>query len=212
MYTLHKLPQGLFIVTSDEQIKEGDSCYRNTGVIFVMRKELSRYYESIKDLSAHNEYKLIAQQDQIDFSALKEEEQKEIGIYYEPVVEGINSAWSYLNALGYFTDPTNEGRVVENLLIQARVRSQELLSDRRFSLEDIRNAISFGVNTKYTTLTPKGIEVESEKFIQSLSQQSWKVELEMNTWFENGYDGKIIPTSPKLTNGKIKILKLCYSK
>jgi sulfur transfer complex TusBCD TusB component (DsrH family) len=64
-YTLHKLPQEGFIVTSDEQIKEGDSFYRNTGVISVMNKELSRYYESIKDLSAHNEYKLIAQQNQI---------------------------------------------------------------------------------------------------------------------------------------------------
>jgi hypothetical protein len=39
-----------------------------------------------------------------------------------------------------------------------------------YSEEDLRNAIAFGINTQYTNLTPKGIELEIEKFIQSFKQ------------------------------------------
>jgi EAL domain-containing protein (putative c-di-GMP-specific phosphodiesterase class I) len=161
-------------------------------------------------------YKVIAQQDQIDFSLLTEEEQKEIGIYYEPVVEAINRAWSYLNALGYFTDPTNEGRVVENLLIQARVRSQELLSDRRFTLKDLEDAIDNARMLSHIANCEDGghrilYSKTEEQIIQSLSQQSWKVEIEHTC---NGIrkEGESCTLNNKCTYpncGKIKILKLC---
>lgn len=69
MTTLHKLPEG-FIVTSDEQAKEGELGYIpfQGGDI----KTVGKYF-------ADDWKKVIAQQDQIDFSALTEEEQKEIG-------------------------------------------------------------------------------------------------------------------------------------
>ena len=66
--TLHKLPSG-FIITSDEQIKEGDYMFFD-GIILKLEKN-----ESPK-----NRLKVIAQQDQIDFSSLLEEEQKKIGL------------------------------------------------------------------------------------------------------------------------------------
>lgn len=40
--------------------------------------------------------------------------------------EAIRAAWGYLHALGFFTSPTDEGRRVENLLIQARCEEQEV--------------------------------------------------------------------------------------
>jgi hypothetical protein len=200
VFELHKLPEG-FIVTSDEDIKEDDK---------ILYKGLFRIGNAGEDGIDKNHFaKVIAQQDQIDFSALKEEEQKEIGIYYEPVVEAINRAWSYLNALGYFTDPTNEGRVVENLLIQARVRSQELLSDRRFTLEDVQIAITQAFLSGMERI--EEITDVQNHIIQSLSQKSWKVEIEHTC---NGIrkEGESCTLNNKCTYpncGKIKILNLC---
>jgi len=199
VFELHKMREG-FIVTSNEQAKEGELGYINFQGGDV--KIVGKYF-------ADDWRKVIAQQDQIDFSLLIEEEQKEIGIYYEPVVEAINRAWSYLNALGYFTDPTNEGRVVENLLIQARVRSQELLSDRRFTLEDVQ--LAFAKGAEYITKPyPQNVQFEVE-YKQSLSQKSWKVEIEHTC---NGIrkEGESCTLNNKCTYpncGKIKILNLC---
>jgi hypothetical protein len=147
----------------------------------------------------------------LDFSTLSEEEQKKIGIYYEPVIEAANRAWSYLNALGYFTTPTNEGRIVENLLIQARVRSRELLSDRKFTLEDMLNAFRAGKAFSIGSHKDfKQIHPDEKEYLQSLSQKSWKVELEMESFVEEetGDAYKWMNTRPKLTGNKVKILKL----
>jgi alpha-galactosidase/6-phospho-beta-glucosidase family protein len=198
-YTLHKLPQG-FIATSDEQIKEGDSFYRNTGVISVMNKELSRYYESIKDLSAHNEYKLIAQQNQIDFSSLSEEEQKEIGLnqydfaqmFYEILKKTYPCFDEWIEAKEY-------------------KKAQELLSDR-IDKSLLNDALMIGYLYAVKNTDKNGTKLledeVKEKLIQSLSQKSWKVEVEMEKetlYTDDGldYKGNLIP---KLTNGKIKIL------
>jgi hypothetical protein len=218
VFELHKLPEG-FIITSNKP-EEGinpeanyfDDKVDKNGLVTLpemFTEKLNTYLvKGIKE-NRRYVYKVIAQQDQIDFSALSEEEQKEIGIYYEPVVEAINRAWSYLNALGYFTDPTNEGRVVENLLIQARVRSQELLSDRRFTLEDVQ--LAFAKGAAYITKPyPQNVQFEVE-YKQSLSQKSWKVEIEHTC---NGIrkEGESCTLNNKCTYpncGKIKILNLC---
>lgn len=42
------------------------------------------------------------------------------------IQEASDRAYKYLYALGHFTTPTKEARIVENLLIQARVRSNEI--------------------------------------------------------------------------------------
>jgi hypothetical protein len=186
VFELHKLSEG-YIVTSDEQIKEGDSFYRNTGVISVMNKELSRYYESIKDLSAHNEYKLIAQQDQIDFSALSEEEQKEIGWFdVEKYIDNLfkdefEIAQEAMPAIWYD---------IKLKAIQTFQKAQELLSDRRFTLDEVRQSFwkCCEIRGLGYSVTMGDLEVELSK---SLSQ--WKVELEMEKetlYTDDGLDYK----------------------
>jgi hypothetical protein len=60
-YTLHKIPEG-FIITSDEEIKTGDIKWHHvTG----LRKALV-------DGNYTNQFKVIAQQHQIDFSLVKD--------------------------------------------------------------------------------------------------------------------------------------------
>jgi len=61
-----------------------------------------------------------------------------------------------------------------------------------YSQEDLRNAIAFGINTQYTNLTPKGIELEIEKFIQSLKQPKPKwfvaeIDISLTTKGESDY-------------------------
>jgi hypothetical protein len=46
-------------ITSDEEIKEGDWVYRDSGIVFKMTQELLEYYESIKDKDTHKRYKII---------------------------------------------------------------------------------------------------------------------------------------------------------
>jgi hypothetical protein len=55
--------QNLYI-TSDEEIKEGDWGYRDSGIVFKMTKELLEYYISIKDTDTHKRYKIIITTDQ----------------------------------------------------------------------------------------------------------------------------------------------------
>jgi len=47
-------------------------------------------------------------------------------VFYNVTGEAVTAAYNYLNALGYFTTPTNEGRRVENLLIQARCQEMDV--------------------------------------------------------------------------------------
>jgi hypothetical protein len=96
--------------------------------------------------------------------------------------------------------------------------AQELLSDRRFTLEDVQ--LAFAKGAAYITKPyPQNVQFENE-YKQSLSQKSWKIELVMtyNVFTSAGASDlelsvhglqDVIFSSPKLTNGKIKILKLC---
>jgi hypothetical protein len=142
-------------------------------------------------------FPIIAQQDQIDLSGLSEKEQKEIG-------------WFDVEKL-YPTLPVEKNQVISfanSLKKEGFQKAQELLSDRMFTLEDIRRAWKEGYN-----------ERNLDEYIQSLSQKSWSVEIEMEEMCKhdcmkfqlNGINstccGEKILTS-KLTNGKIKILKL----
>ena len=58
----HSNGQHLYFL-SDEEIKEGDWCYRDTGTIFQMTKELFEYYKSIRGTDVHKRYKIIATTD-----------------------------------------------------------------------------------------------------------------------------------------------------
>jgi GTPase Era involved in 16S rRNA processing len=131
--TLHKLTEGFFIC-SDEQIKENDKfiieCTIGTNFFTILTANKIDAKNTIKD-----HFKLIAQQDQIDFSALSEEEQ------------------------------------------------QEIFSDRKFTLEDMRKCFFNGGYMKD--------ENEWNHYIQSISQpKSWKID---GLW----------------ENNKFKITKIC---
>ena len=188
-YTLHKLSQGLFIVTSDEQTKEGD----------IFKHPVNILERASRDLDGRGLLKAIAQEPNIIFSALKEEEQKEIGWFdvEKLAKESIGNK--------YFQDEILDAIADYKKGFQ---KAQELLSDRRFSLDEVRQSFwkCFENRGLGYSVTMGDLEVELSK---SLSQKSWKVELEMelNLNGKNGLDRALF--IPKLTaKKKIKILKL----
>ena len=194
-YELHKLKEG-FIITSDEEIKEEDLIYGlfNGGVLLKSKINVPIHSQYYKEYGL----KVITQQDQIDFSALKLEDQKEIGWFdvEKFALDSYNK--SYPNY-----EPVTDYKLVEKYRSVEQFnngfqKAQELLSDRSFTLEDIERAMIEGLS----------IEKFWEKCVQSLSQpKSWKVELEMED--KIALDGHtVVGKEPKLTNGKIKILKL----
>jgi hypothetical protein len=108
--------------------------------------------------------KVIAQQDQIDFSALKLEDQKEIGWFdflqlgNIDYIKGCNGDLELNDYLCGYSDGFQ--------------KHAELTSDRRFTLEDIaiafRAGIEHGINPKKPNTT---------EYIQSISQpKSWKID------------------------------------
>jgi hypothetical protein len=184
-FELHKLPEG-FIVTSDEEIKENDYVIEDIGGTI--------YGPIDRESIVENPKKVIVQQDQIDFSALLEEEQKKIGWF--------DYAIDFANEIKHDGLDYNTGRWYGR--IEGFQKAQELLSDRRFTIKDMffvfNKGIEFG-DDEIVNFRKKFFD----KSIQSLSQKSWKVELEME------FCPQALPKdryTPKLTNGKIKIIKL----
>jgi len=178
-YTLHKLPEG-FIITSNKpeegintEVTYYDDKVDSNGLVTLpemFTENLNTYLvKGIKE-NRRYVYKVISQQNQIDFSALSEDEQKYLGFQ----------------------------------------KSQELLSDRMFTLEDIEEAIRYGFDVGFCSNSSnktKNNLKSKESFIQSLSQPKlYKVELEMDCTLV-GLDLED-NCKPKLTNGKVKILKL----
>lgn len=193
-YTLHKLPEG-FIVTSNEQAKEGELGYIpfQGGDI----KTVGKYF-------ADDWKKVIAQQDQIDFSALTEEEQKEIGWF-----DVEKEAMSYLDknySLSY--ERTTWQKLHEKTYTAGFQKSQELLSDRRFTLDDMIDC--FNSAREYRMKNVFAYD-EARDYIQSLQPKSWTIEVEMGEYSLNS-DGEPIGfpdmSKPKFTDGKLKVTKI----
>jgi hypothetical protein len=193
-YELHKLQEG-FIVTSDEEIKHKETWYNPmTADIGINWHEKGIPKEWSKTL------KVIAQQDQIDFSFLSKEEQKEIG-------------WFDIEKLAKEMLPDDSDWQRRFDIIKGFQKAQELLSDRRFTLDDVLKIADKYHNIMCLYGNVKGIE-----YLQSLSQpKSWKVEIETfcgtedcNFFGFHKYEGckHTELQQPKLTKGKIKILKL----
>jgi hypothetical protein len=207
-YTLHKLSEG-FIITSDERPNGSDLImWAGDAVEHFPKQGTSNIkygcvVESVNYLgTAHKNWKkVIAQQDQIDFSSLSEEEQKKIGYFdTEKFLKDEIDYW--YNKTGSLTSEEIIRRTFSMSL-----KAQELLSDRAFTLEDLINNFK-PVFDKF--INEGGTNGNSEdwvqwqnvvdwfpKFLQSLSQlKSWPVELEM--------EGEI----PKFTNSRVKILNV----
>ncbi|MFN5251352.1 MAG: hypothetical protein ACK5DE_09900 [Bacteroidota bacterium] len=195
-FTLHKLPEG-FIVTSDQKDTIG-----YLPVVLTRFNELEETADGddVYDHIQNGSKIVIAQQDQIDFSSLSPEMQKEIGWFdwkkYCDLDNGKYGTNSHSYYLGF-------------------QKALELLSDRTFSSEDMRiemERIALEIATEDGELTsgsPALIFSYINKRMQYLSQSSWKVELEMErTRYPKGDDGWEDVYTPKFTDGKIKIIKL----
>jgi hypothetical protein len=212
MYTLHKLPEG-FIITSDEKPIKGDLCFDMEGnpghknqlyIVKCLRTSDDSYW-------VKHSKKLIAQQDQIDFSNLTEEEQKEIGWFDKIINDNFKGLHDVIN---------NED--ISNFYIELiKTYTQEVLSDRNELHKIIAQFIDFidelpvdWIGTgdwKSADSAEKDWKIRFEKFIQSLSQpKSWNIEIE--TEESSRYDFTGMPCvgvlNPKFTNGKIKITKI----
>ena len=170
--------------------------------------------------------KVIAQQDQIDFSSLTEEEQKEIGWFD---IEKFSKEASKKKVKLIYGERINNGDIDEYVKTGGLVivtcgeplykegfqKAQELLSDRVFTLEDVVKIVHMWDNHIIIYEEDKGSFSAIEKFIQSRFQpKSWKIEVEMRQ--ECPYDFTSRCTmdrcdcvkTPKFTNGKLKILKI----
>lgn len=167
-YTLHKLPEG-FILTSDEDIQIGDLYYLpRTNSIYECKEDPT-------ELNLEKDFgigKVIAQQDQIDFSALTEEDCKQIG-YFDVEKLGMDYASTIC-----------DGRIRENIskfngikvdFMKGFQKAQELLSDRMFTLEDME-LFAAELIGRYRLGEINDVE-DVKKIIASYSQPKlWKIE------------------------------------
>jgi hypothetical protein len=211
-YTLHKLPEG-FIVTSEE-IELNENCYEDDvlglfaynsthnmfGIITQADEKRVTIGDSIHttqtgdtiydilNINGFKVYKIIAQQDQIDFSALSEEKQKEIGWYD---VDSFASEAVICN--GGLITTENEQEVAFSYYYQGFQKAQELLS-HKVDKSLLNDALMLGYLYAVKNTDKNGTKLlegeVKEKLIQSLSQpKSWDIECVKE-------------------NGKIKITKI----
>jgi hypothetical protein len=216
MLTLHKLQEG-FIVTSEETPKGSDLIIwtGNTVEHFPKQGTPQIKYGCIVESvnysgTTHKDWKkVIAQQDQIDFSSLSEEEQKEIG-------------WFDVEELAL-----NETSDIDNSQFDRGViygfhkgfkKAVELLSDRRFTGEDLANYLNFvedyyyyHSDTWYDRDTDEPVKRATMFFKFKSQLKSWEIEVEMEPYTVLEMSKLPLGTvnaKPKFTNGKLKILKI----
>ena len=187
---LHKLSEG-FIITSDEEKKVLD---------LVWNPDVKKKLRVSNVFMPHGD-KIIAQEDQIDFSDdIPEEKLREIGWFD---VEKL--AWKAIDEGNTKTEKDKLCAFAGYLA--GFLKSQELLSDKLFTLDDVVKIVHMWDNHINIHEEDKGSISTIKEFIESLSQpKSWKVEIEMED--KIALDGHtIIGREPKLTSeGKIKII------
>jgi hypothetical protein len=182
-YILHKLPEG-FVVTSDEEYKEGkeyNNLVYNEGIVFKTNQLLPQFKQ------------VIAQQDQIIFN-IPEEEQKKIGWFDVEKLTEENCKNIAKHYGGY------------QCYVRGFQKAQELLSDKEFTREDVKKLVN-SVTEFMSHNEPEEFDEWFERKLQSLSQKSWKVQLEMGDLYEEDLENNVI-NEPKLTNGKVTITKI----
>jgi hypothetical protein len=203
-YTLHKLPEGFIVTSDEELengdaflsylIEEDEEkewkVYKVFTALNVVSTPVTDTF-SIKTISSKETgrsgdntkhyifeldtcFKVIAKQDQINFSALSEEEQKEIGWFDIEKLATQYENIEYKDVDHY--DPCGYSGTDYNLGFQQGFQeAQQLLSDKMFTLEDVIKAYQTGYNAgaELDKYAPRN----SSEFIKSLSRpKSWKVE------------------------------------
>jgi hypothetical protein len=176
--TLHKLSERFLITFGAGEFK--NFCFKEGEIIgcTLIQKD-PEYSETF--------YKVIAQQDQIDFSALSEKEQKEIG--YFDVEKLALKEFMFPEKLFHNMKNSSQNEYLleeeygkENTVVYfqciAFIKSfqklQEIFSDRRFTLEDIKKCYEEGFYQGSLKDSPvKDFSLYSES--QS-KPKSWKID------------------------------------
>lgn len=202
-FTLHKLSEG-FIITSDEETlsQNGDKYLGHPNYDKVFTWDMKGIHEG-KSVWIK---KIIAQQDQIDFSALLEEEQKEIDWFnFEKLAKTEIEGWQ------------RDDVIMQVGFTLGFQKAQELLFDRRFTEKQV---IKFTMSMLSQYVQGNTNIWNRELLKESLSQpKSWKIELELEDSFKEnnekyindfGIKGNYSTHSkiPKFINNKIKILRI----
>ncbi len=210
-FMLHKLPKQ-FILTSDEPMVLNDLCYQTNyertlhnfirlaaGNPISLDDEAKVRIANSKE-GSFTKLKVIAVQLQIVFSILSEKEQKEIG--------GFDlKRLSNLAHLELYSDLSTAD--FDDGFYFGFQKAQELLSDKVFTLEDVKKAISMArmaftedgvIDMSFWVshgMEPAEPLYSEEDIIQSLTSPTyWRVDLEM----ENN--------APKFVDNKVKILRV----
>jgi hypothetical protein len=172
-YTLHKLPSK-FIITSDEKIQEGDLMLSHSKTICRAGNSTLVNMTSIDNTKCQ---KVIAEEEQINFSRLSEEVCKKIGWFDVHKI-----AWDITDQKYPYVSDDDDSNTQEEFdrwnahwmgFKGGFNKAQELLSDRMFTLEDIKNAFNAGENYENTQKYPNA--PDENQYIKSLN--SWKIEL-----------------------------------
>lgn len=211
-YILHQTKEG-FIVTSNE---EKDLIYGlfNGGILLKSKMNVPIHSQYYKEYGL----KVIALQDQLDLSPVPEERQREIGYFDVEKLANNHSVEVYpINGEDRDTVEWIESQkiVLEQGFIGGFQKHAELTSDRRFTEEDAIRFYEIGVGSgKYQKEYGDNANgcITRDIFVQSLSNQSWPAELEMEVCVfgqHSYYDSNIEDyVRPKFTDGKVKILKI----
>jgi hypothetical protein len=203
--TLNKLPEG-FIVTSDEKPKKGDKMRFNIGsdTVICTNVDETTVYHSKGHYDKDGTIKVVVQQDQISFSEdIPEEKLREIGWFDAkpemipfPDSEGLRDG----KEIKTWMNGWKEGHV------EGFQKSQELLSDRRFTLEEVGELFQQIVRIIPEQELRKWTKESFVKHFGSLENRSWTIEVEMEL------DSHDLTTSewlkPKFYNGKLKVTKI----
>ena len=202
-YTLHKLSEG-FVLYKEEIIPFNPNGGTNGSFICLCELEYNddtKWVSNVGNcqgcrelLSSSFHINKFPNLPKIDFSALSEEEQKEIG-------------WFDVNKLVKKEAPLS-GNIYLSGYKDGFQKAQELLYDKRFTLEDIMSAYEEG-ERKIEQMNQNSISYKTfDELIESISQKSWKVELEMDVFNVTGNLTALSTIRPKITNNKVKVLKL----
>lgn len=161
-YILHKIPEG-FVVTSNEEPFNTDLCLYSNQEIMPFDGGLGEIWND--ELCK----KVIAQQDQIDFSYLSEEKQKEIGWF--DIEKLYKQCFPKLNQ-------SKERESGEKTGFEIGFRlAEEILSDRMCTLGQVKEALFqvFNNNDKECCVA-KTIDSKVRRILKSLTQpESWKI-------------------------------------
>jgi hypothetical protein len=175
-YKLHKLKND-FVITSDETLIKKGEPYYNT---------VNHQIFKLDGVVFNHCKKVIAQQNQIDLSNLSEEKQKKIGWVN---IEKLANNQYPISKRTYKPEENKETYDYADSLIQINrhnfilgfQKAQELLSDRRFTLEDLKLAFEGGRLDKGNNWYGGDVN----QYIQVISQpKSWDIEGE---WIDDKF-------------------------